>query len=35
MNEVLIKPDGFASGIYFFWFETGSYKKVEKAILLK
>ena len=35
INEVLIKPVGFACGIYFVRLETAGYERIEKAILLK
>ena len=35
MNEFLIKPKDFASGVYFVRLETEGYTKTEKAVFLK
>ncbi|MEO0216487.1 MAG: T9SS type A sorting domain-containing protein, partial [candidate division WOR-3 bacterium] len=35
VNEVLIRPEDFAAGVYFVRLETEGYEKIEKAILLR
>ncbi len=35
MNEVLLRPEGFAAGVYFVRLETEGYKKAEKVIFLR